>query len=70
MGTITQFRGRKTSDEGTTGGAARAGELVAMGHLDLDCVIETVRALRMIDDQSFLDCFNRKDRGSQPPSAG
>lgn len=35
------------------------GELVAMPHLDLDVVIETVRVLRALDDQSFLDCYNR-----------
>lgn len=39
------------------------GELVAMPHLDLEVVIETVRVLRALDDQSFLDCYNRIDHG-------
>ncbi|BCH20692.1 hypothetical protein MesoLjLc_04660 [Mesorhizobium sp. L-8-10] len=59
MGTITRFRERKVSDEGR---AERAGELVALRDIDIDCVIETVRALRSLDDPSLLDCFNRKDR--------
>lgn len=58
VGTITQFPGRKA---GQTDAPARpAGELVAMRHVDLDCVIETVRVLRSLDDQSFLDCYNRR----------
>lgn len=58
MGTITQFRGRKA--EAADAPAHHAGELVAMRHVDLDCVIETVRVLRSLDDQSFLDCYNRR----------
>lgn len=37
-----------------------------MHHVDLDTVIETVRALRTLDDQSVLDCYNRLDRKALP----
>jgi hypothetical protein len=68
MGTISQLP-RKTADAGAAEPMRRPGELVAMRHIDLDCVIETVRVLRMLEDQSFLDCYNRGDRSARLSSA-
>lgn len=64
MGSISQFPSSSVSrairpDE-------PGGELLAMHHVDLDTVIETVRALRTLDDQSVLDCYNRLDRKALP----
>lgn len=70
MGTVTEFRGRKAMDEGRDGAPGQAGELVALRNIDLDCVIETVRVLRSLDDPSLLDCFNRKDRPDRTPADG
>jgi len=33
--------------------------LVAMKHIDLDTVVETVRVLRLMDDRTLLDKYNR-----------
>jgi hypothetical protein len=33
--------------------------LVAMKHIDLDTVLETVRVLRLMDDRTLLDKYNR-----------
>lgn len=64
MGTVSQFPilqpCRDVPHEG------RAGELLAMRHLDLETVIETVRVLRTLKDQSILDCFNRAGRVEGP----
>lgn len=61
MGTISQIQ---FPPSGRVGRQEKGlGELIAMPHLDLDVVIETVRVLRALDDQSFLDCYNRMDRG-------
>lgn len=68
MGTISQLPRRKTED--AAGSVRHSGELVAMPHVDLDCVIETIRVLRMLDDQSFLDCYNRSDRSDRLFSGG
>lgn len=64
MGTVSQFRIPETRRNVPR--EERAGELVAMRHLDLETVIETVRALRSMEDQSVLDCFNRADRVEDP----
>ncbi|MCQ8782272.1 hypothetical protein [Mangrovibrevibacter kandeliae] len=42
------------------GDAVKAGELVAMKHIDLSMTIETVRVLRSLPDQSYLDSFNQR----------
>lgn len=64
MGTVSQFPisqpWRDVPHE------RRAGELIAMRHLDLETVIETVRVLRTLEDQSVLDCFNRAGRVEGP----
>lgn len=70
MGTISHFPGRKSVDADAGGPVRLAGELIAMRHVDLDCVLETVRVLRTLDDQSYLDCYNRSDRSDRQPSAG
>lgn len=70
MGKITEFPGRRSMVEGRAGIPGQAGELVALRSIDLDCVIETVRVLRSLDDPSLLDCFNRKDRPGGSPADG
>lgn len=37
-------------------------EVVAMRHIDLDTVIETVRVLRLMDDRSLLDKYNQRNK--------
>ncbi len=36
----------------------KAGHVVAMQHIDLDAVVETVRVLRALDRHALLDEFN------------
>jgi hypothetical protein len=36
--------------------------IVAMGHLQLDVIVETVRVLRMLSDRKVLDVYNQTER--------
>lgn len=69
MGTIVRFP--ETSGE-RKARTARDGkhEVVAMKHVDLDTVIETVRVLRTLSDQSFLDRYNRTEPAGSKSAAG
>lgn len=64
MGTISQLPFPRACHDAPR--EERAGELVAMRHLDLETVIETIRVLRTLEDQSVLDCFNRAERMEAP----
>lgn len=65
MGELVKFSdvraGRRAptdaADSQDTPGAAR---IVAFRHVDLGVVVETVRVLRLIDDSTLLDTFNRR----------
>lgn len=70
MGKITEFPGCRAKVEGRAVIPGKAGELVALRSIDLDCVVETVRVLRSLDDPSLLDCFNRKDRPGRTSADG
>jgi hypothetical protein len=63
MGTILHFPILRTSR--CVPPEERAGDLLAMRHVDLETAVETVRILRTLEDQSFLDCFNRLDRAER-----
>jgi hypothetical protein len=40
--------------------AGLPGQVVGMRHVDLETVIETVELLRSLENQSFLDRYNRR----------
>lgn len=46
---------------------ADGGELVAMGHVNLETVVETVRVLRQLDPGHLLDPFNATGAVGDPP---
>lgn len=46
---------------------ADGGELVAMGHVNLEAVVETVRVLRLLDPGHLLDPFNATGAVGDPP---
>ena len=45
------------------------GALAALPHIDLTTTIETIKVLRMIDDQVLLDNFNRVTKSEQKAHA-
>lgn len=40
--------------------APEAARIIPFRHVDLGMVVETVRVLRLIDDRTLLDTFNRR----------
>jgi hypothetical protein len=59
MGQILSFPPRAARSVGAAPRRDAPGELVAMSHVDIDVVIETVRVLRTLGEASPLDAFNR-----------
>jgi hypothetical protein len=70
MGTIARLPDRESAKRKPSSAAAGRGELVAMKHVDLDSVIETVRVLRTLGNQSFLDRFNRIEVAARTSTIG
>jgi hypothetical protein len=59
MGTISYYPDPKPQQRPAATLARLSGQVVAMRHVDLETVLETVELLRSLDDQSFLDRYNR-----------
>jgi hypothetical protein len=68
MGTISHFPDPKQRRPAPAQ-ARMPGQVVAMRHVDLETAIETVALLRSLENQSFLDRYNRVGRDN-PESAG
>ena len=59
MGTISHFPDPKPQRRPAAALTRLPGQVVAMRHVDLETVIETVELLRSLENQSFLDRYNR-----------
>ena len=70
MGTILHFPDPKPQAR-PVAVVRQPGQLVAMRHVDLETAIETVELLRSLENQSFLDRYNRVGgcRRDDPDSA-
>lgn len=62
MGELVKFP--ESRSDGPSAPAAAGAEdgarIVAFRHVDVGMVVETVRVLRLIDDRTLLDTFNRR----------
>lgn len=68
MAQILQFR---TAGESIEKGVAHepAGEVVAMAHVNLDTVVETVRVMRALNKIGLLDQFNGRGHAARQGQA-
>ena len=62
MGELVKFP--ESSADGPSAPAAAVvqdgARIIAFRHVDVGMVVETVRVLRLIDDRTLLDTFNRR----------
>lgn len=58
MASILKFERPAALPERAAGEACAGGEVVAMKHINLDAVLETVRVIRALDKVGLLDEYN------------
>jgi hypothetical protein len=63
MGSILKFH--ETQRAGRAPAAPGDGQVVAMRHIDLDTVVETVRVLRELEKTNLLDQFNGRGHAAR-----